>query len=82
MIVFIFIVTPNQIFVNDLMPSTLLLEVSKPNFFAILGHDISYFVSPVIHTATFETTKLRNSYSLIDIKDITEVSKFVFTCSK
>jgi len=67
-----FVAAPGQMTASELMTSRLLLGVSKPRKFAILGHDISYSVSPAMHTAAFEATKLPNSYSLIDMEDVSE----------
>jgi shikimate-5-dehydrogenase/3-dehydroquinate dehydratase type I len=67
-----FIAAPGQMTANEIMASRLLLGLLKPKKFAILGHHISYSVSPAMHGAAFAATKLPHSYSLIDLEQVEE----------
>ena len=61
---------PGQMTANEIMTSRLLMGLLKPKIFGILGHNISYSVSPQMHGAAFTATKLPHSYSLIDLEQV------------
>jgi len=67
-----FIAAPGQMTAREIIASRLLLGLLKPKKYAIIGHQISYSISPAMHNAAFAATKLPHSYSLIDLERVEE----------
>lgn len=40
---------------------------SREKRFGLLGHDITYTLSPIIHSAIFKKSKIKASYSVVDV---------------
>eukprot|EP00559_Dactyliosolen_fragilissimus_P002925 CAMPEP_0184860220 /NCGR_PEP_ID=MMETSP0580-20130426/5157_1 /TAXON_ID=1118495 /ORGANISM="Dactyliosolen fragilissimus" /LENGTH=1088 /DNA_ID=CAMNT_0027357255 /DNA_START=547 /DNA_END=3816 /DNA_ORIENTATION=- len=68
-----FVAAPGQMTASELMATRLLMDIVPPKKFAILGHKISYSVSPAMHNAAFKATNLPHSYSLVDMPDVQEL---------
>ena len=67
-----FVAAPGQMTANELMATRLIMGIVPPKKYGILGHNISYSVSPAMQGAAFKTTSLPHTYTLIDMEDIDE----------
>jgi pentafunctional AROM polypeptide len=67
-----FVAAPGQMTASELMTTRLIMGLVKPTKYGILGHKISYSVSPAMHGAAFAATRLPHSFDLIDMEDVQE----------
>mmetsp|Transcript_2350 Transcript_2350/g.4372 ORF Transcript_2350/g.4372 Transcript_2350/m.4372 type:complete len:969 (+) Transcript_2350:109-3015(+) len=67
-----FVAAPGQMTASELMATRLIMGLVPPMNYGILGHKISYSVSPAMQGAAFAATRLPHSYALIDMEDVEE----------
>lgn len=70
-----FVAAPGQMTASELMTTRLVMGIAPPLRYGILGHNISYSVSPAMQGSAFAATKLPHSYCLIDMEDVEEFVK-------
>ena len=67
-----FVAAPGQMSASELMAIRLIMGLVPPMKYGILGHNISYSVSPAMHGSAFAASRLPHSYALIDMEDVDE----------
>jgi pentafunctional AROM polypeptide len=67
-----FVAAPGQLTASEIMATRLIMGQVPPKKYGILGHNISYSVSPAMQGSAFAATKLPHSYCLIDMEDVNE----------
>jgi len=67
-----FVAAPGQMTASEIMTTRLIMGQVLPKKYGILGHNISYSVSPAMQGSAFAATKLPHSYCLIDMEDVNE----------
>lgn len=67
-----FVAAPGQMTASELMATRLIMGLVPPMKYGILGHNISYSVSPAMQGAAFAAARLPHSYGLIDMPDVEE----------
>jgi len=67
-----FVAAPGQMTASELMTTRLIMGLVPPMKYGILGHNISYSVSPMMQGAAFAAARLPHSYVLIDMADVEE----------
>mmetsp|Transcript_12708 Transcript_12708/g.18475 ORF Transcript_12708/g.18475 Transcript_12708/m.18475 type:complete len:810 (+) Transcript_12708:170-2599(+) len=67
-----FVAAPGQMSASELMTTRLIMGLVPPMKYGILGHNISYSVSPAMQGAAFAAARLPHSYSLIDMESVEE----------
>ena len=67
-----FVAAPGQMTASQLMTTRFIMGLVPPMKYGILGHNISYSVSPAMQGAAFAAVGLPHSYVLIDMADVEE----------
>lgn len=67
-----FVAAPGQMTASQLMTTRFIMGLVPPMKYGILGHNISYSVSPAMQGAAFAAARLPHSYVLIDMADVEE----------
>lgn len=70
-----FVAAPGQMTASQLMATRLIMGHLTPKKYGILGHHISYSVSPAMQGAAFVATSLPHSFDLIDMESVDEFVK-------
>jgi len=68
-----FVAAPGQLSANEIMATRLIMGEIKPTKFGILGHQISYSVSPAMHNTAFRVTNLPHTYELVDMETVSDI---------
>ena len=68
-----FVAAPGQLSANEIMTTRLIMGQIQPKKYGILGHKISYSVSPAMHNTAFKTTNLPHSYELVDMENVSDI---------
>ncbi len=68
-----FVAAPGQLSANEIMTTRLIMGNIQPKKYGILGHKISYSVSPAMHNTAFKTTNLPHSYELVDMENVSDI---------
>lgn len=63
---------PGQLTASEIMLTRLLTKIFTSKKYCILGHNISYSVSPQMHGAAFAATRLPNEYIRVDVPTVEE----------
>jgi len=63
---------PGQMTSNEIMTTRILTKIVTSKKYCILGHNIDYSVSPQMHGAAFEATRLTHDYTRADVEDVQE----------
>lgn len=67
-----FVAAPGQLTASEIMTTRLIMGQVPRKKYGILGHNISYSVSPAMQGSAFAATKLPHSFCLIDMEDVNE----------
>eukprot|EP00546_Thalassionema_frauenfeldii_P020892 CAMPEP_0178903144 /NCGR_PEP_ID=MMETSP0786-20121207/4995_1 /TAXON_ID=186022 /ORGANISM="Thalassionema frauenfeldii, Strain CCMP 1798" /LENGTH=779 /DNA_ID=CAMNT_0020574485 /DNA_START=87 /DNA_END=2426 /DNA_ORIENTATION=+ len=68
-----FVAAPGQMTASELMATRILTKLlPSPKYYCILGHNISYSVSPQMHNAAFCTVRLPYQYVVADVATVEE----------
>eukprot|EP00560_Eucampia_antarctica_P005645 CAMPEP_0197835498 /NCGR_PEP_ID=MMETSP1437-20131217/25925_1 /TAXON_ID=49252 ORGANISM="Eucampia antarctica, Strain CCMP1452" /NCGR_SAMPLE_ID=MMETSP1437 /ASSEMBLY_ACC=CAM_ASM_001096 /LENGTH=900 /DNA_ID=CAMNT_0043440977 /DNA_START=128 /DNA_END=2833 /DNA_ORIENTATION=+ len=68
-----FIAAPGQLSANEIMATRLIMQEIQPTRYGILGHKISYSVSPAMHNTAFSVTNLPHTYELVDMEKVSDI---------
>jgi pentafunctional AROM polypeptide len=69
-----FVAAPGQLSANEIMATRLIMnEQIQPTKYGILGHQISYSVSPAMHNTAFQITNLPHTYELVDQQSVQDI---------
>lgn len=63
---------PGQMTAAEIMTTRILTKIFEKKNYAILGHNIAYSVSPQMHGAAFEATRLPHQYVRADVESVEE----------
>ena len=66
------VAAPGQMTPSEIMTTRILTRIFQKKNYAILGHKISYSVSPQMHGAAFEAVKLPHQYVRADVETVQE----------